>query len=403
MSSQANVWCVHCEAPDTNGRGRSWRPPELDEGGLVLYLGVVAAMLRVSLAVYEIPSSALVADMSRDYDERTDLLSYCFLFQWSGGLAVGILMYWVLLKPGPGDETGYFNVAGYQVYGVVGSIVILVAILVSARGTHALIPTLSVARPHARATLLQYLRELVETLANRSFLSIFGSTIILGLGAALAAALAVYFNTYLWGLDPGEVGIIFLSGLISAPVASVVARVAGRRIDKKRAAIGLAGLAFVIAPLPIILRLIGMFPSNEDPIFFPLFLSITIFDLALVIAAQILIASMVADVPDQAELRTGRRSEGVFFAAQMFARKSVSGLGVLLAGFVLDIADFPSAGIAPTADRLSALGWTYVPIMLCVYAAGLIALSFYEIGRHDHAQARRALTAARQRDAQNGE
>jgi len=37
-----------------------WRPPELDDGGLVLYLGVVAAMLRVSLAVYEIPSTALV-------------------------------------------------------------------------------------------------------------------------------------------------------------------------------------------------------------------------------------------------------------------------------------------------------------------------------------------------------
>jgi GPH family glycoside/pentoside/hexuronide:cation symporter len=365
-----------------------WRPPEADGFGLALYLALVATTLRVSLAAYEIPSSALVADMSRDYDERTDLLSYRFLFQWSGGLAVGILMYWVLLKAGPDDPTGYFNIAGYQTYGIAGSIVILTAILISAHGTHPLIPTLSVALPSARPSLGQSVRELFETLAERSFLAIFGSTVILGLGAALAAALAVYFNTFLWELDPGEVGIIFLSGLVSAPVASVVARATSRRFDKKRAAIGLAALAFVIAPLPIILRLTGAFPANDDPVFFPLFLGITVFDLALVIAAQILIASMVADVPDQAELRTGRRSEGLFFAAQMFARKSVSGLGVLLAGLVLDLSDFPSGGTPPTSERLSALGWLYVPIMLCVYAAGLVALSFYEIGRQDHTRAK---------------
>lgn len=361
-----------------------WNPPPLGGVELVVYLGVAATILRVSLALYEIPSMALVADMSRDYDERTALLSYRFLFQWSGGLVVGLAMYWLLLRPTPADPTGYFNVSGYQTYGLIGSAVILVAILASSRGTQHLVPNLSRAPPRQSFALRRSIAELIQTLSSRAFLAIFASTVILGLGAALAAALAVYFNTYLWELTPSQVALIFLSGLASAPAAFVVARIAGRVLEKKRAAIAVAALAFVIAPLPMILRLSGVFPENGSPAFFPLFLGITAFDLALVIAAQILIASMVADIPDHSELKTGRRSEGVFFAAQMFARKAVSGLGVMLAGVVLEVARFPGSSEAPSTADARALAFVYVPIMLAVYLLGLVALSFYDITRADH-------------------
>lgn len=358
-----------------------WNPPPLDGAGLVLYLGIAATVLRVSLALYEIPSMALVSDMSRGYDERTALLSYRFLFQWGGGLIVGLAMYWLLLRPTPDDATGYFNVAGYHSYGLLGCVIILIAVLVSSLGTQHLVPRLARAPLRQASGLRRSISELVETLSSRAFLAIFASTVILGLGAALAAALAVYFNTYLWQLSPSQVALIFLSGLVSAPLAFVLARVAGRVLEKKQAAIAIAALAFVIAPMPMILRLLGIFPQNSDPVFFPLFLGITAFDLALVIAAQILIASMVADIPDQSELKTGRRSEGVFFAAQMFARKAVSGLGVMLAGVVLEVARFPRSGEAPDPADALALASLYVPIMLAVYMLGLIALGFYDITR----------------------
>ena len=278
---------------------------------------------------------------------------------------------------------------------------ILVSILVSSRGTHHLIPQLNKPPPKRSLSLSRTLGELVETLANRSFLSIFATTIILGVGAALAAALNLYFNNYFWELSPRQVAIIVLGGFASTPMAFALARWAGRVWEKRTAALGIAALAFFIAPLPLILRLIGWFPANDDPLLYPLLLTIIVVDLGLVIAAQILIASMVADIPEDSEIRTGRRSEGTFFAAQMFARKAVSGLGVLLAGVVLDVANFPrEVGATPDLRSVTHLAEVYVPVILGVYILGLVALSFYQIRKQDHLKNLEVLKQRREMEEQ---
>ena len=60
-------------------------------------------------------------------------------------------------------------------------------------------------------------------------------------------------------------------------------------------------------------------------------------------------------------------------------------VGVLGAGIVLEIADFPvDAGTAPRPEAATDLAMVYVPVLLAVYVFGLIALSFYNIKRADH-------------------
>ncbi len=365
-----------------------WIPPEgLTGAALIPYLLVVAIALRLTVTVYEIPSTALVSEITEDYEERTALLGYRYFFQWSGGLLLGFMMYTMLLVPTDAVPNGFFNIEGYQTYGAIGAVMILASILISSIGTHHLIPTLRAPPPKRHIKFRQMAGELVQTLSNRSFLSIFAATLILGLGAGLAAALNVYFNNYFWELTPAQVGMIVLSGFLSAPFAMFLARFAGRVLEKKTAALCIAATAFVIAPLPIILRLFGMFPANDDPMLFPLLFSIVAFDLSLIIATQILMASMLSDIPDDSEIKTGRRSEGTLFAAQMFARKAVSGLGVLLAGAVLEIANFPlDAGATPSLDSARSLAEIYVPVLLAVYVFGLLALSFYRIRKSDHLQ-----------------
>ena len=41
------------------------------------------------ITMFEIPNSALVAEMTDDYDERTSILSYRFFFGWAGGTFMG--------------------------------------------------------------------------------------------------------------------------------------------------------------------------------------------------------------------------------------------------------------------------------------------------------------------------
>ena len=64
--------------------------------------------------------------------------------------------------------------------------------------------------------------------------------------------------------------------------------------------------------------------------------------------------SMVAAIVDEQELKTGRRQEGVFFAAVSFAGKATSGLGGLVAGIGLDLINWPRA----EAMRAAAAGST---------------------------------------------
>ena len=98
--------------------------------------------------------------------------------------------------------------------------------------------------------------------------------------------------------------------LVSALLALWLAPFLSKRLGKKHAAISVAAAAFTILPLPVLLRLVGIFPTGA--LTYPTFAIFFLIDITLIIAASILIASMVADLVEDSEITTGRRSEGVF-------------------------------------------------------------------------------------------
>lgn len=63
---------------------------------------------------------------------------------------------------------------------------------------------------------------------------------------------------------------------------------------------------------------------------------------------------MVADIADGHELATGKRQEGIFFAAVSFANKTTTGLGSLIGGVGLDLIDcFACYRISPRGKATS--------------------------------------------------
>jgi glycoside/pentoside/hexuronide:cation symporter, GPH family len=152
-------------------------------------------------------------------------------------------------------------------------------------------------------------------------------------------------------------------------------------------------IAFLGAPLPIVLKLMGLLEAGT-PTFIYLFVLITgIIDVGLIICFQILAAAMMADLVEQSELKTGRRSEGTFVAAATFIRKMVSGLGVMAATVVLALAGL-KAGAKPedvTADVVWRLGAYYVPIILSLWMAMMAAIAFYRLDREEHEENLRKL------------
>ncbi|MDG1000744.1 MAG: MFS transporter, partial [Pseudomonadales bacterium] len=93
-------------------------------------------------------------------------------------------------------------------------------------------------------------------------------------------------------------------------------------------------------------------------------------------------------------VKTGRRSEGIFFAANSFSQKAVNGLGVVVAGQILAYVQFPTQakpGEIPD-ETLFDLALLYVPVLLFFYLMALMVLNVYQINRDDHEQNLRELT-----------
>ena len=101
-----------------------------------------------------------------------------------------------------------------------------------------------------------------------------------------------------------------------------------KTLGKKRGAIIVGAIAFTVEPKPVILRLLGLMPPNGSELLFNIILVVTMLDVALIIAYQILSSSMIADIVEENELKTGRRSEGIFFAGISFMRKLARGSGL---------------------------------------------------------------------------
>ena len=70
--------------------------------------------------------------------------------------------------------------------------------------------------------------------------------------------------------------------------------------------------------MPVLFRLLGWMPENGDPLLFPILATVNTIDLGLIIAMQAILYSMLADLVEHTEVRTGRRNEGVFFGADVY-------------------------------------------------------------------------------------
>jgi Na+/melibiose symporter-like transporter len=95
---------------------------------------------------------------------------------------------------------------------------------------------------------------------------------------------------------------------------------------------------------------------------------------------------MMADVVEDSAVRTGRRSEGLFFSSMAFIAKALSGAGTLIAGQILAVIGFPDHATPSTIDPaiVMDLGIIYVPVIAGFYGVGILCLSRYRITKEQH-------------------
>ncbi|MCB9960672.1 MAG: MFS transporter [Hyphomonas sp.] len=371
-----------------------WNPPASFTGAeLFPWLLAFTIAVRLSFTFYEIPSTALAAELTGDYHTRTELMSYRYFFAWVAGLSIQVFLLFFLLKPSPENPSGYFSLPGWHTYGAAASVAIFVAAFLCAAGTHNHIPHLKAPPAARQITLGTVFREIFETISNPSFRALFLATLCGLIATGISASLNQYINGYFWGFRTDQTGVLTITVFLSAFLALAIAPIAGRALGKKRAALIIGFLAFTIAPAPVFLRLLGLMPANGTDALFYTIVVVSVFDVALIIAAQMLLGSMVADIVEDSEIQTGRRSEGIFFAGISFIRKLSQGVGVFFATIILSTAKFVP-GTPPdqvSEASLKGLGWGYSACLLAAWMLMLLCVSFYRISKEQHEENLRTL------------
>ena len=391
-------WMYASALPIAIGWLLLWNPPEGSETFRLGWLFVTAVVVRSAVSCFEVPSQALTPELTADYDERTRVTAYRYLFGWGGGLVIVLLAYTVFLTARPDFPNGLFNPAGYHNLALVSAFLMVAAILVSSLGTHGEIARLPQveARPQSFGAVLG---ELWQTVHNRGFVILILAGVCAYTNQGISYALANYFYAYAWQLSPGALKLLPFVLFAGASVAFIVAPRVGRRTSKPKAA-----CAFVIAGATVYASFCALLLFNLLPppgwtrvaVLFPLFALQT----SLSVCSFILGASMMADVVEESQSRTGRRNEGVFFAGSFFVQKCTSGLGIAAAGAILALAGLQDK-IDPTTVSPAKVH-NLVLLFIMIYGAlamcaGLLFTQF-PFGRREHETRLRDMAAAAERE-----
>lgn len=367
-----------------------WNPPEmvLNEQMLLFgYLVTLSVTIRIFITFYDVPSTALISELTTDYDTRTELMGLRFSFGWLGGIGMAFLAYSTFLASSDGTN-GILNASGYTYYGLAASGLMLVFMLGSSIGTHNTIPHLHVPPEHEKITPKIVMHEILDVLKNRNFSALLFASIFFGTAAGFQAALSLYFHTFFWELQTSQLAIFTMFQAVAAVLAVPVARHLGKQYDKKRAALGSFIVMLMVGPSMFLARLADILPENGDPNLFPILLAHNFLQVWTIIVFYILFASMMADVVEDSAVDTSRRNEGVIFAARAFAGKMVAGLGILMAGLVLSLINLPRNAKPSEVDPETMVNLVLyaMPIEAVFYLGAFLMMKRYQITRHKHGE-----------------
>jgi len=365
-----------------------WNPPEFifqSQGYMFGFLVVMAVSIRIFLTFFEVPNTALISELTTDYDKRTGLMGLRFMFGWLGGIGMAFLGYTFFFQAEDGSN-GILQAQGYGQYGIAAACLMFVGMLASSLGTHKTIPYLHTPPEKDILSPRRVVKEVMDVMKNNNFMALFLASIFFGTASGFTAALSIYFSTFFWGLVPAQLAIITMLQAVAAICAVPVARRLSGKFDKRRAALGTFIFILLWGPSLLIARLLEVLPENGDPMLFPMILAHNFTNLIFVIVFGIMFGSMMADVVEDTAVDTARRSEGIIFAARGFAGKMVTGLGIMLAGAVLSLINLPRNAKPEDVEPevLIDLVLFAAPLEAILYLSAFAMMRRYRISRQKH-------------------
>ncbi|MGB3692321.1 MAG: MFS transporter [Spirulinaceae cyanobacterium] len=345
--------------------------PDTNQWLLFSYYVVIGLIFNTAFTCVNIPYSALTPELTDDYDERTSLNSFRFVFSISGSLftlAFGELIFQIIPDPQPR-------------FLLIASICACLAIIptylcvwgttdpsVERNQNRQETPTESISLPE----------QLKIVFSNRPFLFVIGIYLCSWLAFQLTAATIAYYLIYWMRQDS-----FFIAALVVQAVALVMLLV-WTEVSKKvgRRAVYFMGMSLWIVAQGALFFL----PRDQIALMYFLFV-LAGFGIATVYLVP---WSMLPDVTDLDEYRSGKRREGIFYAFMILLQKIGLALGIWLVGQGLSFAGYiePQGGkqvLEQPESALLVIRLFVGPLPTIFLIGGLILAYFYPLSKEVHA------------------
>ena len=366
-----------------------WRHPAwISAAAMPVYVFAVLVVLRLAGGVYQIPSDSLAPELAPDYHERTTLISWRWFFGLVGSVVLTVLLQGVFLRRDAAHPLGQNNAAGYAAFGVAAAVIGVTCILVSALATHRYIPQLQ-RPPQRRQSARETAREIFQVLSNPSLLAIMASGLVSGVAGGIASSLQSFMSYDFWGLTPQVIAGMTVAVAPASLIGIVVAPFMSRVLDKKLTMMAVFTLSVFTGVVPVSLRLLGLLPPNGSWVI-PVVLTGDLFiTVALGVSGFVIVSSMIADVVEDAAVKTGVRAEGLLFAANGLLPKFTTAFGILVGTMMLEFVHFPAAAqggriVAVDPGIMRELALLQLPIGAVLNLIAIGVLIFYRIDRGTH-------------------
>jgi len=367
-------------------------PEGLGQTGIFVWMLSVMIALRTFITMYGLPYLALGAELSEDYEERSNIAGTRTLLGWMTGILLTAFA-WAFIFAETPDGDGRLVRENYVMFGVIAFSIVAIFTTVCTfvvRGRLAYLPQ---AAEGARVNMGKLYRDLVLAFQNSNFRNLFFLMLTLGVPTGLNAALGTHMNTYFWELTTEQLALVTFTVVGAIVVMTGVMGKLNERIEKQTA-IKLCILGIVVNSLWFVpMRLLGLFPENHTLLLFVFVSMHAMIASAIIIWFQTVSSSVIADITDEQEYVTHQRQEGVFFAAQGFSIKFVTGIGNLLGGVVIDMIKLPVGAEPGTVDAqvIFELGVVMGPGMILVLAVPYYFSRKLTLSRARHAEVREEL------------
>lgn len=350
-----------------------WLIPPFGEVGLIIYYVVMVVLMSTVFTIVAVPYTALTPELTQDYDERTTLNSFRFAFSIGGSLA-GLILHQTIVGLFPDQQTGYL------VAGLVMGIIFVPPFLwcfAGVRENHVVSVT---------ENSLSIGKQIRLGLKNVPYLFVMGIYLCSWLAVQVTASVLPFYITF-WLQEP-DIQLAMIAAVQgSALVFLFVWNAISARIGKQAIFYIGGGVWIVVQALLFFLQ-----PGQTT----------LAFVLAVVAGVGVAVAylvpwSMLPDVMEYDELRTGQRREGFFYGFMVFAQKTGLGLGLFLVGQVLAFQGFNETldvGQQPDSALL-AIRFMIGPMPTVLLIIGMVLVRFYPITREKYREIQAELAARR--------